>query len=110
MPPRVSLHSTPMFTALLLTLGPSARRGSSEVMAAGVFAFGCVPLGGRMAHGRARRDDPRSRARRSCGITHPKLAECLVPDFRDLTLVEAQLAGFDGCLYCAGISSSGLTE
>jgi len=49
-------------------------------------------------------------SRRSCGHTHPKLSECLVPDFRDLTGVEAQLAGYDACFYCAGVSSVGMKE
>ena len=48
--------------------------------------------------------------RRSCGHTHPKLSECLVPDFRDLASVEQQLSGFDACFYCAGVSSVGLKE
>lgn len=48
--------------------------------------------------------------RRPCGHTHAKLTECLVPDFRDVTSVESQLSGYDGCFYCAGISSVGLKE
>jgi uncharacterized protein YbjT (DUF2867 family) len=49
-------------------------------------------------------------SRRSCGHTHPKLSECLVPDFRDLKGAEAQLAGYDACFYCAGVSSVGMKE
>ena len=49
-------------------------------------------------------------SRKPCGITHPKLTELLVPDFRDLSSIEDQLSGFDGCLYCAGISSAGMSE
>ncbi len=48
--------------------------------------------------------------RRTCGHTHPKLSECLVPDFRDLTSVEPQLGGYDACFYCAGVSSVGMKE
>jgi len=48
--------------------------------------------------------------RRPCGHTHPKMAECLVPDFRDVSSIEPQLTGYDGCFYCAGISSVGLKE
>ncbi len=60
-------------------------------------------------------DDPRVErvlvlSRRSCGHTHPKLTEKLVPDFRDLSSVESELSGWDGCLYCAGISSAGMSE
>ena len=49
-------------------------------------------------------------SRRSCGHQHPKLSECLVPDFRDLSAVEQQLSGFDACFYCAGVSSVGMSE
>jgi len=49
-------------------------------------------------------------SRRSCGHTHPKLTECLVPDFRELGEVESRLSGFDACFYCAGVSSVGMTE
>lgn len=49
-------------------------------------------------------------SRRPCGHTHPKLTECLVPDFRELTAVEPQLTGYDACFYCAGVSSVGMTE
>lgn len=49
-------------------------------------------------------------SRRPSGIVHDKLDECLVPDFRDLSAVEARLSGYDGCLYCAGISSAGMSE
>lgn len=48
--------------------------------------------------------------RRSCGHTHPKLEEVLVPDFRDLGAVEDRLAGYDACFYCAGVSSVGMSE
>jgi uncharacterized protein YbjT (DUF2867 family) len=49
-------------------------------------------------------------SRRSCGHTHPKLEECLVADFRELGAVEPQLAGYDACFYCAGVSSVGMSE
>ncbi len=49
-------------------------------------------------------------SRRACGHTHPKLQECLVPDFRDLSAIEDQLSGYDGCFYCAGVSSVGMSE
>lgn len=49
-------------------------------------------------------------SRRPCGHTHPKLSELLVPDFRDLSAVEATLAGYDACFYCAGVSSVGMSE
>lgn len=49
-------------------------------------------------------------SRRTCGRTHEKLTEVLVPDFRELGGVEAELTGYDACFYCAGISSVGLKE
>jgi uncharacterized protein YbjT (DUF2867 family) len=49
-------------------------------------------------------------SRRSSGIKHPKLQECLVSDFSKLDAVEEQLRGYDACFYCAGISSVGMSE
>jgi len=51
-----------------------------------------------------------SLSRRPSGRQHEKLKELLVPDFRELAAVEAQLAGYDACFYCAGISSVGMKE
>lgn len=48
--------------------------------------------------------------RRSCGRQHPKLKELLVKDFFTLDAVLDQLRGYDGCFYCAGISSVGVKE
>ena len=31
-------------------------------------------------------------------------------DFRELGAVEARLAGYDACFYCAGVSSVGMSE
>jgi uncharacterized protein YbjT (DUF2867 family) len=39
-----------------------------------------------------------------------KVEEVLVPDFLDLSAVEAQLDGYDACFYCAGVSSRGMSE
>src|SRR4051794_2234908 len=49
-------------------------------------------------------------SRRPSGHVHPKLEELLVPDFRELTAVEARLTGYDACFYCAGVSSVGMSE
>lgn len=51
-----------------------------------------------------------SLSRRPSGHKHPKLRELLVEDFFHLEAVEAELAGFDACFFCAGISSIGLKE
>ncbi|WP_250318105.1 NAD-dependent epimerase/dehydratase family protein [Pedobacter sp. B4-66] len=44
------------------------------------------------------------------GAKHPKLKECIVPDFFNLDSIQDQLIGYDACFYCAGISSNGLNE
>jgi uncharacterized protein YbjT (DUF2867 family) len=73
-------------------------------------------------------------SRKSSGWQHPKLKECIVPDFLQLDVdaipaaanpdspaaanpadlapssLRAQLSGYDACFFCAGISSIGLNE
>ena len=49
-------------------------------------------------------------SRKPTNHTHPKLEQLLVPDFRQLGDVEAKLTGYDGCFYCAGVSSVGMSE
>lgn len=44
------------------------------------------------------------------GIRHPKLRELVLADFADLTPIQDELAGFDACFYCLGVSSVGLDE
>jgi len=48
--------------------------------------------------------------RRPYPMQHPKLKELLVPNFLELDATADQLAGYDACFYCAGISSVGLSE
>jgi hypothetical protein len=48
--------------------------------------------------------------RRTCGITHPKLKEIIHPDFYYFASIENQLAGYDACFFCLGISSIGMKE
>lgn len=48
--------------------------------------------------------------RRASPLLHPKLSELIVKDFTDLAAHRNQLTGFDGCFYCAGISSFGMNE
>jgi uncharacterized protein YbjT (DUF2867 family) len=40
----------------------------------------------------------------------PKLREVVRPDLFDLTPVEAELRGYDACLFCLGVSSAGMSE
>lgn len=48
--------------------------------------------------------------RRSSPRRHPKLKECLVPDFFHLDAIASQLTGYDACFFCAGVSSVGKSE
>jgi len=48
--------------------------------------------------------------RRTSPLKHPKLYELIVKDFTDLAAYSTQLTGYDGCFYCAGISSLGMNE
>lgn len=43
-------------------------------------------------------------------VRHPRLRECQVASFLDFTPVAAELAGYDACLFCLGVSSVGLDE
>jgi uncharacterized protein YbjT (DUF2867 family) len=49
-------------------------------------------------------------SRKSYGAKHPKLSECIVPDFFDLDDVAVKLSGYDACFFCAGVSSRGMSE
>lgn len=49
-------------------------------------------------------------SRRPSPRRHPKLKECLVPDFFHLDSVTSQITGYDACFFCAGVSSVGKTE
>lgn len=48
--------------------------------------------------------------RKSCARQHPKLKELLVKDFFSMDNEAPQLSGYDGCFFCAGISSVGMKE
>lgn len=48
--------------------------------------------------------------RTAVGIVDPKVREIVRPDLFDLTDVEPELKDFDGCLFCLGGSSAGLSE
>jgi uncharacterized protein YbjT (DUF2867 family) len=44
------------------------------------------------------------------GRQDPRLRELVVPNVADLSTIESELAGFDACLFCLGVSSAGMTE
>lgn len=49
-------------------------------------------------------------SRKSCGRSHPKLKEHLLPDFLSLDNEDQNLSGYDACFFCAGVSSVGMKE
>ena len=48
--------------------------------------------------------------RKPSGFTHPKLKEIIHADFFNLSPIEDQLAGYDACYFCLGVSSVGMKE
>ena len=48
--------------------------------------------------------------RRHYDLSHPKLKELIIHDFMQLEQYKNELAGYDACFYCAGISSIGMKE
>jgi uncharacterized protein YbjT (DUF2867 family) len=44
------------------------------------------------------------------GQRHAKLREIVQQDFLDYSAIESQLAGFDACFFCLGVSSVGMNE
>lgn len=48
--------------------------------------------------------------RKHLSISHPKLIECIIPDFFHLEEFIGLLTGYDACFFCAGISSLGMKE
>ena len=48
--------------------------------------------------------------RKPSGFAHPKLREVIHADFDDLTPIQSQLAGYDACFFCLGVSSIGMSE
>ncbi len=48
--------------------------------------------------------------RKSCNIKHQKLKEIIHNDFYNYSSIENQLAGFNACFFCLGVSSVGMKE
>ncbi len=48
--------------------------------------------------------------RRATVQHHDKLREIVHKDFLDFSAIEDELAGYDACLYCLGVSSAGMSE
>ena len=49
-------------------------------------------------------------SRKTTGIRHPKLKELLLPDFFDLSSIQSQMAGYNACFFCLGVSSVGISK
>jgi uncharacterized protein YbjT (DUF2867 family) len=48
--------------------------------------------------------------RSATGVKHAKLRELVRPDLLRYAEIEAELAGFDACFFCLGVSSFGMSE
>lgn len=48
--------------------------------------------------------------RSSCGIVHPRLRELLHRDLFEYAPIKSELAGWDACFFCLGVSSVGMSE
>jgi uncharacterized protein YbjT (DUF2867 family) len=48
--------------------------------------------------------------RSATGQRHAKLKELIQEDVSDLRMLEAELRGYDACLFCLGVSAVGLSE
>lgn len=46
--------------------------------------------------------------RSASGVQHAKLREILHQDFTDFSKIESELAGYDACFFCLGVSSIGM--
>jgi len=79
-----------------------------------VILFGATGMVGQSVLGACLRDDAitevLSIGRSSCGRTHPKLRELLRKDLFSVDVPDAELAGYDACFFCLGVSSVGMNE
>ncbi len=48
--------------------------------------------------------------RKPGGVSHPRLREIIHADFFDLAPIESQLAGYNACFFCLGVSSVGISQ
>ncbi|WP_148874107.1 epimerase [Serratia marcescens] len=79
-----------------------------------VIVFGASGMVGQGALRECLRDPQVSEVlsigRRPLAQSHAKLRQLTLPDLRDLSALEPQLAGYDACFFCLGTSSFGLSE
>ncbi|MBW8687013.1 Rossmann-fold NAD(P)-binding domain-containing protein [Chitinophaga rhizophila] len=48
--------------------------------------------------------------RKPCGVVHSKLKEIIHRDFEDIEPIRSQLAGYNACYFCLGVSSVGMNK
>jgi uncharacterized protein YbjT (DUF2867 family) len=48
--------------------------------------------------------------RSATGVTNPKLRDLVHKDMHEYASIERELAGFDACFFCLGITSAGMSE
>ena len=48
--------------------------------------------------------------RKPGGVAHPKLKEIIHTNFFDITPIQEQLAGYNACYFCLGVSSVGISK
>jgi len=48
--------------------------------------------------------------RSACGVEHPKLRELVRADLFEYAGIEDELAGYDACFFCLGVSAAGMSE
>jgi uncharacterized protein YbjT (DUF2867 family) len=48
--------------------------------------------------------------RGATGQPHPKLRELVLADLTDYASIEGELAGYDACFFCLGVSAAGMSE
>jgi uncharacterized protein YbjT (DUF2867 family) len=79
-----------------------------------VILFGATGMVGQGALRECLRDTRVDRVltvgRAATGVQHPKVRELVHPDLVQYASIETDLAGFDACLFCLGVSSAGMTE
>jgi len=79
-----------------------------------LLLFGATGMVGSSVLGELVKDDSvaavRVVGRSSCGVSHAKVDELLVPNLFEIASVQDKLAGFDGCIFALGTTSVGLDE
>jgi len=79
-----------------------------------VILFGATGMVGQGVLRECLRDDGVERVlaigRSAAGVTHPKLRELIVRDMFAFDAADAELAGYEACFFCLGVSAAGMSE